>query len=287
MGYFQYRLRELIVWLGIPFLGAVAGESFSLGFRLVLFGGSMVFAMAHVLLINDWGDLKKNPYEKERFVSVFDVELFRSWLLIFAMLSITASVCLYAQLVPVWSVGFLAVTGVVLSLLYSHPKIHLKESIIGATILHFLGGILQFMLGYVVFSQEWYKGILLGVFFSLIFVAGHLVHECIDVQQDKKGGIQTRATRFGVRTVLQAAIMFFLLAHFFLLIIATMKMINLMVFFIFLLPLILHFVFLSLLWAHLEFNNNDIKKYRTYYRLAYAGCSFLFVLLIISNLRIL
>ncbi len=279
MGYFQYRLRELMVWLGIPCLGAVAGESFSLGFRLVLFGSSMIFAMAHVLLINDWGDLKKNPLEMERFSPRVNISLFRSRLLILAIFAFAVSVCLYAQLVSLGILLFFAVVGVLLSLLYSHPKIHLKQSMLGSSVLHFLGGILQFMLGYAVFSQTWQEGILLGVFFSLIFVSGHLVHECIDFHEDKKGGIKTRATRFGVRAVLQAALGSFFGAHFFLLSMVVIHAIDRVVFFIFLLPAVLHFAFLYKLSVCSVPKQSDIKEYRSYYRLIYAGCSMVFVLL--------
>ncbi len=281
--YFLYRIKELFVWLGIPCLGAAAGENFFLGSRAMFFGVSMVFAMAHVLLINDWGDLKKNPLEKERLPNVTNFVSLRSRLLIFAVLSFTASFILYANLVPLELLVFFAIAGVVLSLLYSHPKTHFKESTVGASLLHFFGGLLQFMLGYMVFSRNWPKGILLGTFFSLIFVAGHLVHESIDIEEDKNGGIKTRATRFGVKPTLQAALTVFVAAHFYLLFITVAQVVNWQMDVIFLLPLVFHFIFLNRLHLKLLTQRKEIKGYQILYRLAYGISSVLFVLLSIGG----
>lgn len=274
----MYRIKEVVVWFGIPCLAVVSGEIFPWGWRLMSFGIAIIFAIIHVLLINDWGDLKKNPFEKERFPMVSDFVSLRCWLLFFASLSFVVSFIFYANLVPVEMLLFFSAAGLILSLLYSHPKIHLKEGILGATLLHFFGVLLQFMLGYFVFSTSWGKGILFGTFFALIIVCGHFVHECIDVDVDKKGGIQTRATRFGVNQMLIIAGAVFVVSHFYLLVLTLIKIVKWPVNLIFFLPLVVHFVFLRKLCFIPALTMKDIEGYRTGYRLAYALCSIIFVL---------
>lgn len=178
------------IWLGIPFLGALLGEHFTYGPRLFVFIAAMVFAMAHILLLNDWGDLIKNPLERSRYTQVSNIEVFKFGLWVGAVLSFVISVGLYAGLVSFWVLLSFYFMGGSFSILYSHPKIHFKESVVGSTALHFWGGLLQFMLGYLAFSQRWQDGILWGVFFSLVFVAGHLVHECVDVDEDRRGALR-------------------------------------------------------------------------------------------------
>lgn len=101
--------------------------------------------------------------------------------------------------------------------LYSHPRIYAKARPYAGTILHFTGGILQFMLGYVVVRSWDLSGILIAVYFALTFAAGHLNHEVKDHDADKEADLRTNAIVFGPERVFSFAFNMFTFAFAYLL----------------------------------------------------------------------
>jgi 4-hydroxybenzoate polyprenyltransferase len=112
----------------------------------------------------------------------------------------------------------LAIAG--LSALYSAPGVHIKGIPIANSALHFAGGLLHFLLGYSVFSAVDGRGLVLGCFFALTFVAGHLTHETRDSEGDLINGIRTNAVTFGKARSFAASVVLFMIADVLLIVLA-------------------------------------------------------------------
>jgi len=80
-------------------------------------------------------------------------------------------------------------------------------------VLHIVGGILHFLLGYSLFSPIDARGLETGAFFALTFAAGHLTHEARDRDGDSDCGIQTNAVKFGARRGFCAGLTLFTIAY--------------------------------------------------------------------------
>ena len=178
--YFRKRSVELPIWLGIPFIGVfLTVEQPPIG-RLILFAVAATLAISHLLLVNDWGGLKRTPLEMNRYQDVEDTGAFSRMLRNTAVLTLPIAVLVGFFLLPPELLLGLGVSGILLSVLYSHPSIHLKEDPILSNVLHLLGGTLLFVLGVAVFAGDVAKGITIGLFFGMILMGGHFIHECID-----------------------------------------------------------------------------------------------------------
>jgi len=66
----------------------------------------------------------------------------------------------------------------------------------------FIGQLLHFHIGYLVFSDWSLHSLLLSIYFSLLFTGGHALHEVIDYEPDKQAGLRTSAVFFGRKNLL-------------------------------------------------------------------------------------
>jgi len=274
--YLQYRWKELPIWLGIPTLGIFSTYAPITLERTALFYLAIIFSMCHVLLFNDWGDLIKNPHENNRYNYKGNITPFIQWLywssVIFGLL------CLLCYMLLSRKMFYLAILGIAISLLYSHPRTHVKESLLGSSFLHLMGGEIQFLLGYMAFASLDIRGLLLGLFFSMIFTAGHFIHECIDIKEDLQGQIKTRATCFGVTPILMTGFKVFFFSHFYWLCLAIFDIISLLAFILFTLPLFIHLFYFYNIRSSEIIERGFILRYRWRYRTVYAICMVGFVL---------
>ena len=104
-----------------------------------------------------------------------------------------------------------------LGIVYSHPRIHAKGIPLVCSGLHLVGGALHFLLGYSLRSGVDRRGVLIGLYFALIFVAGHLNQEVRDYDGDRVGGILTNAVWFGKMRIFVAGLFVFALSYVYLL----------------------------------------------------------------------
>jgi len=100
-----------------------------------------------------------------------------------------------------------------LSLLYSCSPRFGKSMPIGASINHLLGGALHFLLGYTAFHALDARGLMISLFFGLVFAGGHLNHEVRDYEGDRLNGIRTNAVVFGCRRTFLASLGTFTAAY--------------------------------------------------------------------------
>ncbi len=104
--------------------------------------------------------------------------------------------------------------------LYSHPRIYAKAWPVFGTTLHFIGGVLQVLLGYAAVQPTGCGAILIAVYFSLVFSAGHLNHEVKDHDPDRAAGLLTNAVVFGPERMFSIAFGVFTFAFVYLLVLA-------------------------------------------------------------------
>lgn len=216
------RFDEVLVLQGSPLLGAL----FSIG-RLttekavalaVLAAGSFCL-VAHILVLNDWSGTSADLRDPNRTTGVFltkgmsRTEIGYLWMALLAM-----SLLLLSPLGLRTLVIALAIAG--LSALYSAPAFHMKGVPLLSSALHLSGGILHFLLGYSLFRAVDGRGLEIGCFFALVFVAGHLTHEARDSESDLLNGIRTNAVTFGKARGFAAGLTLFTIADVLLVVLA-------------------------------------------------------------------
>ena len=210
------RFDEVLVLQGTPLLGALfaASNSFpehgSASVLLLALGNALL--VAHVFLLNDWSGVHQDILDPARTAGVF---LHRGvsrgevgWLLL-ALLA--TSLAVFSQLGRMTFLMALMIAAA--SALYSVPRLHWKGVPLANSFLHVLGGLLHFLLGYSVFQGVDAKGVVIGLFFAVVFSAGHLMQEVRDHDADLRNGIRTNAVTFGKRRIFVAGFLLFTLAN--------------------------------------------------------------------------
>ncbi|HZS32594.1 MAG TPA: UbiA family prenyltransferase [Methylomirabilota bacterium] len=282
--YARRRAPELLVWMGIPLLGAfAAGESIPLG-RFVVFVVAMTAAMAHLLLVNDWGGLRRNPLEVKRYRHVADGTALADTLRNGAALTLAAGLACGLYLLPLRMLLVMAGLGIGISVLYSHPAIHLKEHVIGSKMLHVTGGTVQFLGGYLVFSGHLSRGVAIGLAFGWIIMAGHFFHECIDAESDRAHDVHTWATRWGVRHCARVGLLMFVCAHAYLLILTELTVLSWADAWVFSVPVAAHACFAGRILRDQDDLARTLRRYRLSYRTMYALSSAAFVWVRLASL---
>jgi len=203
------RWGEVLLLQGAPLFGV----AFSIGaITPARIGIAMIFAaasfllVAHVFVFNDWADaaqgLSQRTYGSDARPPV---------LLGLSLFLLAASVALFIFL-PLRTF-LLALTIALLGFFYSHPRQNGKSRPIISSSIHFLGGLLHFLLGYSLFYELDQRGVLLALFFALTFTAGHLNQEVRDFEIDRESGARTNAVVFGKRRNFIASVLVFALSY--------------------------------------------------------------------------
>lgn len=168
--------------------------------------------VAHVFVFNDWAGIDGDLRDSRRAERSFATKgADRDEVCILAMAALFASLLIFAWLGATALALALAIAG--LSALYSAPRLHLKGQPIVNSLLHLLGGVLHFLLGYAIFAAIDLRGIAIGLFFGLVFTAGHFMHETRDHDGDSINGIRTNAVAFGKMRCFAAGFGTFTLAY--------------------------------------------------------------------------
>jgi 4-hydroxybenzoate polyprenyltransferase len=198
-----------------PILGSVLG-GFSLErcgvLRLgLLLTGSLALT-AHVFVFNDWAGHSSDARDPRRAALVFGRRGIskRQVARLAVALIIIANVAFAAVGRPAMMLGAAIAT---LSLLYSCSSSFGKRTPIVASINHLLGGALHFLLGYTLYHDLNASGLLMSLFFGLVFAGGHLNQEVRDYEGDLLNGIRTSAVVFGCRRTFIASLCVFTAAY--------------------------------------------------------------------------
>jgi 4-hydroxybenzoate polyprenyltransferase len=210
------RATEVCLLQGSPFLGAILGSASHDALKIeriaLLLGGSLVLT-AHVFLFNDWAGQSSDLNDPrraagnvfgDRGLSSHQVASLVVVLLVGAMLLLAlvgASAVLYGSAIAA------------LSLLYSGSASRGKGRPIIASLLHLVGGIFHFLLGYTVSHVVDARGVAIAFFFGLAFASGHLNQEVRDYDADLRNRICTNAVAFGRRRTFLYSVLLFTVAY--------------------------------------------------------------------------
>lgn len=209
------RSLEVLALQTSPILGGFLG-GFSLArcgvIRLgLLLLGSLALT-AHVFVFNDWAGHRSDMRDLRRATRVFAQRgISRSQVARVAIaLLIFANVAFAAVGSPAVLLGAAIAA---LSLLYSCSPSFGKSTPIVASVNHLLGGALHFLLGYTLCHALDARGLVISLFFGLVFAGGHLNQEVRDYEGDLLNGIRTSAVVFGCRRTFLASLCIFTTAY--------------------------------------------------------------------------
>jgi len=198
-----------------PILGSFLG-GFSLKpygvMRLgFLFIGSLALT-AHVFVFNDWAGHSSDIRDPRRATFVFARRGISR-----RQIAGVATALIIVSNVAFAAVGIRAVllgaAITVLSLVYSCSSRFGKSTPIVASIHHLVGGALHFLLGYTLSRPLDASGLMISLFFGLVFAGGHLNQEVRDYEGDLLNGIRTSAVVFGCRRAFLASLFMFTAAY--------------------------------------------------------------------------
>ena len=209
------RALEVFALQASPFLGMFLG-----GYRperdglvtpaLLMLGSSAL--TAHIFVFNDWAGYEGDLRDPLRAPAVFsrsgigrrEVAWAATLLLVVAVVALAA--------VGVSALLFGAAIAV-LGFLYSASPVLGKNTPVASSVNHLIGGTLHFLLGYTLAHAFDTKGLCIGLFFGLVFAAGHLNQEVRDHEGDAINGIRTNAVAFGRRNAFLASVVTFTAAY--------------------------------------------------------------------------
>lgn len=209
------RLPEVLALQGSPLVGAsLSMEGFTAHgcFVLVILASGSFCLVAHIFLLNDWAGIQGDLRAQHRATRAFTTRgVTRSEIGYLAVALLAVSLALLGSLGPVPLCLALAIAG--LSSLYSLPVFNMKGVPVAGTLLHLVGGVLHFLLGYATFAAIDGVGFAVGSFFGLVFAAGHLMQETRDFDGDRLNRIRTNAVAFGKAQAFLAGLVLFTAAY--------------------------------------------------------------------------
>ena len=205
------RALEVFALQASPILGCVLG-GFSLEraglvrLGLLLLGSLML--TAHVFVFNDWVGHESDIRDPRRAELVFSRQGISGPQV--AGVAIALLILANVAFVAVGRAAMLFGAAIaVLSLLYSCSASFGKSKAIVASLNHLLGGSLHFLLGYTLWRPVDTRGLMISLFFGLVFAGGHLNQEVRDYDGDLLNGIRTSAVVFGCRRTFLASLFTF------------------------------------------------------------------------------
>jgi 4-hydroxybenzoate polyprenyltransferase len=209
------RPQDILVLQGSPLLGALFALRHP-GVRDVVPVATLmianVFLVTHIFMLNDWAGLTADLADPNKAGGVFTARgVGRQEIGIVTAGSLVVSLLLFSHLAPI-TLG-IALAIAILSALYSLPLFDWKGTPLLNSLAHLSGGLLHFLLGYSLRKTIDGHGVAIGLFFALVFAAGHLTQETRDHEGDSLNVIGTNAVKFGPRRTFAASLALFTLAH--------------------------------------------------------------------------
>jgi 4-hydroxybenzoate polyprenyltransferase len=212
---------------------------------------------------NRLGDLNRFERTKLLTLGIITGAIGFIWLYLFSPMLVLPALIVYA----LW-------------IIYSFPR-GLKRIPLLGLVTAFTGQLVHFHLGYFVFDELSIESILIAGYFSLLFTAGHALHEVIDHDADKKAGLKTSAVFFGRSFLNKISTALFVIAALDLLAIHLLGAISWTI----LAPYEAAFIVQLFLIRRLSNPDNEaLFAYRRKYMLLYAGATLAVAILININL---
>lgn len=192
---------EVVALQASPLLGAWFGGIDDPVRLALLFVGSLALT-GQIFVFNDWADFERDG---------------RTSVVTRAQIGAVSLGLGCAAIVALAFVGLLALllgaAIALLGVLYSSSRHFGKHMPISATLNHLTGGVLHFLLAYTTFHTFDARGVAIGLFFALVFAAGHLNQEIRDETEDRVHQLRTSAVVFGVQPTFVASWLMFSCAY--------------------------------------------------------------------------
>jgi 4-hydroxybenzoate polyprenyltransferase len=286
LGFLRWGVRgfDILVLLAYPTLGAGfawPGWGTEAAVRFVIFSVLNICLLAFIYLLNDWADARLNPEEpRQRKVQALkhpELVSERQVLgLAFALLGVAVLGFFFLSR-PVLVLGLVLV---LVTLVYSHPRIHCKGVPVLSTLTHHLAfASLYFLAGWALFQPLSLAAVEISLYWGLVLSAGHFSNEIEDFERDSAAQIRTNAIAFGRRPVFRLGLVLFLLASLYFLGLAWAGIIPR--------PFAWIGAGLSGLWSIQTFRyrhwqaGDPIRPFRSFYRAVYAFTSVLILLMLL------
>ena len=209
------RSPEVLALQASPIFGIYLG-GFSLEQSSVIRLGLLLLGSlaltAHIFVFNDWAGYSSDVRDPRRATTVFARQgISRRQVAHVVIALLVIATVAFAAVSPLAILLGAAIAA--LSFLYSCSPIFGKSTPIMGSINHLLGGSLHFLLGYTLFHALDTSGLVISLFFGLVFAGGHLNQEVRDYEGDFLNGIRTSAVVFGCRRTFLASLCTFSAAY--------------------------------------------------------------------------
>jgi 4-hydroxybenzoate polyprenyltransferase len=199
------RFVECIPFCGVTLLGGLlssTGNVSELDPALIFTVAGIFFLASFAFAFNNLQDLEIDRQSQQKsgrpLVSgSFSVGSYKIMLAVFALLSLGL-----LAIGTSWPVLAAGSATILMSWLYSWRRFPFKTVPILSSLLHFVEGSLAFAIGCWSVAVPDLVSLEIGAYFGLVFAAGHLHHEVMDYDADKRCGIRTQAVRFGAKPIL-------------------------------------------------------------------------------------
>jgi 4-hydroxybenzoate polyprenyltransferase len=281
------RVKEVILIGGVTFIGLLFNTNsfdFHTSFLWVIAMLSSYTLLSHAFLSNDWSHYnydKLDINKRERPLIKGEISLTEVKILSILLLIISLSLASYLSITTL----LMAAGVVILNYMYSGNILFLKSVPVISSIIHGIGATLGFLIGYTFEGNIDFNGIWFGLFFGIIYAAGHLNHEISDFESDHKSGIPTSPNLFGKKKSFVASFILFSISFFYIFalvlshLLPSFLLIGILVFY----PLYV-FSFLKTLKSNLDYKS--MIEFRRRYRTIFLLWGIFIAVTIIFNLHL-
>lgn len=145
----------------------------------------------------------------------------------------------------------------------------------------FAGQLVHFHLGYLVFDKLSIESVMIAGYFSLLFAAGHALHEVIDHDADKEVGLKTSSVFFGREFLFKGSNILFIIAAIYLLAIHLLGVMSWTILVPYEAAFVVH---LFLMRKVADTKNETLFAYRRKYMILYAAATIAVAILINLNI---
>ncbi|MGI6395462.1 MAG: UbiA family prenyltransferase [bacterium] len=267
------RSTEVAMMLGFPATGVLFAFS---KFEQLVSLPVIVFVMATFALslaiyaFNAWAGAEED-IENERLP---ELKRKKSFFIKSTALFVVIFISLYLLINPM--LALFSVASFLLWALYSFPKKGFKYKPVAGTFIHFIGQVLHFQMGFSVLSVLNYNSFLISFYFALLFCAGHINHELIDYESDKKMGTKTGAVYFGKEKWEKLSFLIFSFSTLYILTLTLFKAADIILVWSFILAGVIHAAYKLMLCSG-NLSKERFLKERKFYRFIYFLAGTLFI----------
>jgi len=203
------RFAEVLIMSGFFLIGyvyAIDLFSFTNPSFWQLFAGVVIYILSVYFLNSyfDYQDDQQNP--RLTYLATFKRN---HYLVLTGLAVLSFSAIFFFLKLTIFLISILSFS---LWLMYYKPGIRLKGSFLFGTVIHLVGGILHFHIGYLVASPFSMASLALSFYIAWMLCIGHFHHEIIDYEADKKNDLRTTTVRVGIDPILNVIGIMFILS---------------------------------------------------------------------------